>query len=245
MEPARRRVPDRRHRREHAFADGDIRKVESRFSPENLPAQPGARRPGEDWAERKQATPAQIALAWLMAQKPWIVPIPGTTQMAHMLENIGAGSRSIHAIRTRRTECGRCGDRGPRGAPPGPGAGLFRCRGAGEELMRVILNNGVQMPALGLGVFQSPPDQTATAVESALAEALSPHRHGGGGKSMFEDPTIGEIARAHGKSAAQVTVGTTREGRVPHSGKAFDIMQEPTTRRTGKQRHQMTRSWSS
>ena len=42
------------------------------------------------WAERKQATPAQIALAWLMAQKPWIVPIPGTTQMAHMLENIGA-----------------------------------------------------------------------------------------------------------------------------------------------------------
>ena len=42
------------------------------------------------WAERKSATPAQIALAWLMAQKPWIVPIPGTTQMAHMLENIGA-----------------------------------------------------------------------------------------------------------------------------------------------------------
>lgn len=41
-------------------------------------------------AERKRAAPAQIALAWLMAQKPWIVPIPGTTQMAHMLENIGA-----------------------------------------------------------------------------------------------------------------------------------------------------------
>jgi diketogulonate reductase-like aldo/keto reductase len=34
--------------------------------------------------------PAQIALAWLMAQKPWIVPIPGTTQMSHMLENLGA-----------------------------------------------------------------------------------------------------------------------------------------------------------
>jgi diketogulonate reductase-like aldo/keto reductase len=42
------------------------------------------------WAERKRATPAQIALAWLLAQKPWIVPIPGTTQMAHMLENTGA-----------------------------------------------------------------------------------------------------------------------------------------------------------
>jgi aryl-alcohol dehydrogenase-like predicted oxidoreductase len=43
-------------------------------------------------AERKHATPAQPALAWLMAQKPWIVPIPGTTQMPHMLENIGADS---------------------------------------------------------------------------------------------------------------------------------------------------------
>jgi aryl-alcohol dehydrogenase-like predicted oxidoreductase len=37
-----------------------------------------------------RAAPAQIALAWLMAQKPWILPIPGTTQMAHMLENLGA-----------------------------------------------------------------------------------------------------------------------------------------------------------
>jgi aryl-alcohol dehydrogenase-like predicted oxidoreductase len=42
------------------------------------------------WAERKRATPAQIALAWLLAQKPWIVPIPGTTVMAHMAENSGA-----------------------------------------------------------------------------------------------------------------------------------------------------------
>jgi aryl-alcohol dehydrogenase-like predicted oxidoreductase len=42
------------------------------------------------WALRKRATAAQIALAWLMAQKPWIVPIPGTTVMQHMLENSGA-----------------------------------------------------------------------------------------------------------------------------------------------------------
>jgi aryl-alcohol dehydrogenase-like predicted oxidoreductase len=42
------------------------------------------------WAERKRATPTHIALAWLLAQKPWIVPIPGTTQMAHMLDNVGA-----------------------------------------------------------------------------------------------------------------------------------------------------------
>ena len=74
------------------FADGDIRKVESRFSPENLPHNLALVDLVKSWAVRKQATPAQIALAWLMAQKPWIVPIPGTTQMAHMLENIGAAS---------------------------------------------------------------------------------------------------------------------------------------------------------
>ena len=74
------------------FAPGDIRGVESRFSPENLPHNLALVELVKRWAERKQATPAQIALAWLMAQKPWIVPIPGTTQMAHMLQNIGAAA---------------------------------------------------------------------------------------------------------------------------------------------------------
>jgi aryl-alcohol dehydrogenase-like predicted oxidoreductase len=72
------------------FAPGDIRGVESRFSPENLPHNLALVELVKRWAKRKQATPAQIALAWLLAQKPWIVPIPGTTVMAHMLENNGA-----------------------------------------------------------------------------------------------------------------------------------------------------------
>ena len=72
------------------FAPGDIRGVESRFSPENLPHNLTLVELVKRWAQRKGATSAQIALAWLMAQKPWIVPIPGTTQMAHMLENLGA-----------------------------------------------------------------------------------------------------------------------------------------------------------
>lgn len=72
------------------FAEGDIRGIESRFSPENLPANLALVNLLGEWADRKQATRAQIALAWLMAQKPWIVPIPGTTQMPHLLENIGA-----------------------------------------------------------------------------------------------------------------------------------------------------------
>lgn len=77
------------------FAEGDIRGIETRFSPENLPANLTLVKLLGDWADRKQATAAQIALAWLMAQKPWIVPIPGTTQMPHMLENIGAASISF------------------------------------------------------------------------------------------------------------------------------------------------------
>jgi aryl-alcohol dehydrogenase-like predicted oxidoreductase len=72
------------------FAQGDIRGVESRFSPENLPQNLPLVELVKRWAERKRTTPARIALAWVMAQKPWIVPIPGTTQMPHMLENIGA-----------------------------------------------------------------------------------------------------------------------------------------------------------
>lgn len=72
------------------FAPGDIRAVESRFSPENLPHNLRLVALVKHWADQKRATPAQIALAWLLGQKPWIVPIPGTTQMAHMIENSGA-----------------------------------------------------------------------------------------------------------------------------------------------------------
>jgi aryl-alcohol dehydrogenase-like predicted oxidoreductase len=72
------------------FAPGDIRGAESRFSPENLPNNLPLVELVKRWGVRKGASPAQISLAWLLAQKPWIVPIPGTTQMAHMLENNGA-----------------------------------------------------------------------------------------------------------------------------------------------------------
>lgn len=72
------------------FAPGDIRGAESRFSSDNLPNNLTIVELVKSWATRKKATPAQVALAWLLAQKPWIVPIPGTTQMEHMLENIGA-----------------------------------------------------------------------------------------------------------------------------------------------------------
>ena len=72
------------------FADGDFRKTETRFSPETRAHNLALVRLVKSWAERKQTTPARLALAWLLAQKPWIVPIPGTTQVAHLFDNIGA-----------------------------------------------------------------------------------------------------------------------------------------------------------
>jgi len=72
------------------FAQGDIRGIESRFAPENLPNNLALVKLLKTWGEKKQATPGQLSLAWLLAQKTWIVPIPGTTQMSHMLENTGA-----------------------------------------------------------------------------------------------------------------------------------------------------------
>jgi len=72
------------------FSPGDLRAATPRFSPENLAHNMQLVDLIKTWAVRKRATAAQIALAWLMAQKPWIVPIPGTTVMQHMVENSGA-----------------------------------------------------------------------------------------------------------------------------------------------------------
>ena len=83
--------------KETRFAQGDIRGIESRFAPENLPANMALVELIQKWSKEKQVAPAQISLAWLLAQKPWIVPIPGTTQMAHMLENTGASQIKFSA----------------------------------------------------------------------------------------------------------------------------------------------------
>jgi len=79
------------------FAPGDIRGMESRFSPENLPNNLKLVEVLNSWAAKKNATAGQISLAWLLHKKPFIVPIPGTTQMAHMLENTRAGNITFTA----------------------------------------------------------------------------------------------------------------------------------------------------
>ena len=72
------------------FPQGDIRANTTRYSAENLPQNLKLVDVIKKWATVKKASPAQIAIAWLMTQKPWIVPIPGTTQMAHMEQNTDA-----------------------------------------------------------------------------------------------------------------------------------------------------------
>ena len=72
------------------FDSSDIRNILPRFTPEALKTNQALIDLLGAVAARKNATPAQIALAWLLAQKPWIVPIPGTTKLTRLQENIGA-----------------------------------------------------------------------------------------------------------------------------------------------------------
>jgi len=72
------------------FDKSDFRNIVPRFTPEARKANQAVVDLLQKIAQRKKATPAQIALAWLLAQKPWIVPIPGTTKPARLDENIGA-----------------------------------------------------------------------------------------------------------------------------------------------------------
>ena len=74
------------------FDSTDFRNTIPRFAPENRKANQAVVDLLARIAERKKATPAQIALAWLLAQKPWIVPIPGTRKLERLKENIGAAS---------------------------------------------------------------------------------------------------------------------------------------------------------
>ena len=72
------------------FGPGDIRAILPRFNEENVKANQALVDLIGAFARQKNATPAQIALAWLLAQKPWIVPIPGTTKLHRLEENLGA-----------------------------------------------------------------------------------------------------------------------------------------------------------
>jgi aryl-alcohol dehydrogenase-like predicted oxidoreductase len=86
------------------FAQGDFRNLVPRFTTENRKANQILIDLLGTIAAQKKATPAQIALAWLLAQKPWIVPIPGTTKRHRLEENIGAAALALAADDLRRID---------------------------------------------------------------------------------------------------------------------------------------------
>jgi aryl-alcohol dehydrogenase-like predicted oxidoreductase len=85
-----------------SFAKDDFRNIVPRFAPEARKANQALVDRLETIAVEKKATPAQIALAWLLAQKPWIVPIPGTTKLHRLKENVGAASIKLTEEDLRR-----------------------------------------------------------------------------------------------------------------------------------------------
>jgi aryl-alcohol dehydrogenase-like predicted oxidoreductase len=87
-----------------SFASSDFRNVVPRFTPEARKANRALVDLLGTIAARKKATPAQIALAWLLAQKPWIVPIPGTTKVRRLEENLGAADLDLTADDLREIE---------------------------------------------------------------------------------------------------------------------------------------------
>jgi aryl-alcohol dehydrogenase-like predicted oxidoreductase len=86
------------------FERSDLRTTLPRFTPEARKANQALVDLLGEIAKRKKATPAQIALAWLLAQKPWIVPIPGTTKLHRLEENIGAASIELTSDDLREIE---------------------------------------------------------------------------------------------------------------------------------------------
>jgi len=87
-----------------SFDSSDLRSTLPRFTPEARKANQALVDLLGEIAKRKKATPAQIALAWLLAQKPWIVPIPGTTKLHRLEENIGAASIELTSDDLREIE---------------------------------------------------------------------------------------------------------------------------------------------
>jgi aryl-alcohol dehydrogenase-like predicted oxidoreductase len=86
---------------ETQFDKSDFRNIVPRFSPENRKANQAFVDLVSSVAQQKKATPAQIALAWLLAQKPWIVPIPGTTKLHRLEENLAAVDVKLSAEELR------------------------------------------------------------------------------------------------------------------------------------------------
>ena len=93
-----------RFKADATFGEGDFRATVPRFAPEAMTANQALADRVRDLAEDKGVTPAQIALGWLLARKPWIVPIPGTTKLHRLEENLGGADVALTADDLARIE---------------------------------------------------------------------------------------------------------------------------------------------
>ena len=157
------------------FAADDFRQIVPRFTPEARKANQALVDLLTRIAQQKGATPAQVALAWLLAQKPWIVPIPGTTKLRRLEENLGAAELELTPDDLRKVEARRHGSpsRGtatPRSWSAGPGSdpdqvktvcvtegtGLCRRRGGAGGLRRKVARLCVQQSSSSPARSKSP-----------------------------------------------------------------------------------------
>ena len=122
------------------FDSTDFRNTVPRFSPENRKANQALVELLGRIAERKNATPAQVALAWLLAQKPWIVPIPGTTKLHRLEENVAAAAVELTDGRPPRHRDRRLPDHGARGP-------VLRGRAADDQPLEGARLNWARLPA--------------------------------------------------------------------------------------------------
>ncbi|NWF90828.1 MAG: aldo/keto reductase [Ignavibacteriaceae bacterium] len=113
------------------FGQGDFRAILPRVTPENIKQNLKLLDYVKHWAESKNATLSQISLAWLQAQKPWVVPIPGTTQLPHLKENLKANDVSFSYAELNEFN-----------------AGLAKIQIAGERNAKMIMD--------GMGVEAAP-----------------------------------------------------------------------------------------
>lgn len=127
------------------FRKDDLRSTMPRFTPEAMAANRSVVALLEQVARRKEALPGQIALAWLLSRKPWIVPIPGTTKIAHLRENIAAANITLSAADLQEIETGFAAIKiqGERSSPAvmaliddGARAGTSSIGGQGKSLSR-------------------------------------------------------------------------------------------------------------
>ena len=190
------------------FDSTDFRNIVPRFTPEARKANQALVDLLGEIAARKKATPAQIALAWLLAQKPWIVPIPGTTKLHRLEENIGAARVELTPDDLRDIDARRLQDHGARGpVPRTPRADDRSLNGRhGKQEFRIVDNNIEGKVVVITGASSGLGEATARLLSAQGASVVLGARRVDRLQSLAE-----ELTASGGKALAIATDVTQRD----------------------------------